>query len=119
MGQSRIIQYKDVNSIDRGDGVMDAEIVGAGAGATRLSSGIVTYPPGTTVPLHIHNAEESAIVIEGEAICEVDGESHNLTTYDGVFIAPGGRHHFINKGKRPVKILWSYATINVARTYVE
>ena len=119
MGQSRIIRYKDVNLINRGEGVMDSEIVGGSTGATQLSSGIVTYPPGTTVPLHLHNAEESAIIIEGEATCELEGETYHLTPYDGVFIVPGGKHHFINKGDRPLIIVWTYATIHVARTYVE
>ena len=119
MPEPRVIRREEVESLQRAPGVSVASSITKEVGATEISSGITTFQAGTSNTTHYHNAEESVIVIEGEGIIIIDGEENYVRQYDAAFITPGTHHRLINPGNEPFKIAWSYATVDVTRTFVD
>ena len=57
------------------------------------------------------------MVIEGSAIVEIDGVWHEVSTYDTTWIPANVPHRFINaSGTEPMRIFWTYASIDATRT---
>ena len=119
MATAKLIRYESVGLTEPLPGVTVSLMVGEETGATQISSGVVSYGPGTSIATHHHNAEETMIVIEGEGLLVLQGEEHHLKPYDAVFITPGANHRLVNDGDRPFKIVWTYATVHVATTFVD
>lgn len=67
-------------------------LVGSHNQARRLTTGIVTFAPGATLPYHNHTFSESITLLSGSAIVEVDGRSYSLKKLDNV-VVPTGRVH--------------------------
>lgn len=58
------------------------------------------------------------MVIEGEAIAEIDGVQHPLGTNDTTWIPANVPHRFINPTDKPMRIFWTYANIDATRTMI-
>lgn len=84
-----------------------------------MLNGITDFEPGAAIPLHTHNCEESVMVLEGEAIAEIDGETRALAAGDTTFIPAGVPHRFVNASDARMRIFWTYASIDATRTLVE
>lgn len=119
MAEPRILRFADLPTVDRGTGVKTTPLVSRTLGAEGLTTGITTFPPGTQIALHYHNCDESVVVIEGEAVCEIAGRRYHLNTFDTTFVPAGVPHRFLNESDRPMRILWIYAASHVTRTFVE
>jgi quercetin dioxygenase-like cupin family protein len=51
---------------------------------------------------------------------DIDGEVHELKPYDTTFIPPNVSHRFRNRSDtEPMKILWTYASVNATRTLTD
>jgi len=60
------------------------------------------------------------MLLEGEAILDIDGEERPIQKHDTTFIPPNVPHRFRNaSATEPMKILWIYATPDATRTLVE
>jgi quercetin dioxygenase-like cupin family protein len=80
------------------------------AGRARISSALLTVPPGATVPLHLDPVPLFVYILQGEII--VDYGSLGSRTYskgDAFVEAFEWSHHARNGGKGNVKILTVYA----------
>jgi mannose-6-phosphate isomerase-like protein (cupin superfamily) len=63
-------------------------------------------PPGASEVRHFHrNAQQFFFILSGQAAMEVDGEQMLLSAGQGVAIAPGIRHQFLNLSEEPVRFL--------------
>lgn len=59
------------------------------------------------------------MLLEGNAIVEIDGERHAIKAQDTTFIPANLPHRFINASDtEPMKILWIYANVDATRTIV-
>jgi quercetin dioxygenase-like cupin family protein len=118
MDTSTILKLSSVASFERGDGVVTTLLVGServpGAGFT---SGLTSFPPGRSAPLHSHNCGEQVIVLEGEGEVEVDGQATRLGKHDSAYISAGKSHRYNNVGATPLLILWIYGAEHVTRTF--
>lgn len=79
-------------------------------GRARITSAIVTVPPGATVPLHLHPVPLFVYILQGEIV--VDYGSRGTRTYrrgDAFVEEFEWPHHARNGGKGNVKILTVYA----------
>jgi quercetin dioxygenase-like cupin family protein len=86
-------------------------------GATSFISGITEFAPGTAIPFHSHNTEESVMLLEGDAIMDIDDQEYRLQPLDTTFIPPNVMHRFRNiSDTKPMKILWIYASAAATRT---
>jgi quercetin dioxygenase-like cupin family protein len=84
-----------------------------------MLNGITIFDPGAAIGLHFHNCEESVMVLDGDAIAVLDGVEHRLGPGDTTWIRAGVPHFFRNaSGSQPMRIFWTYASIEATRTLV-
>ena len=114
-----VIRAGQVERVDRGAGVVTLPYVGRwNAEGNRVTTGITVFAPGTAIPLHTHNVEESVLVLEGEAAAVVGQDSFELGAGDATWVPAGVRHRFANRGQGPMRIYWVYGGREVTRTIV-
>jgi quercetin dioxygenase-like cupin family protein len=115
-----LLQPDAIKTHDRGGGARTTPLVGRGAGATAFITGYTEFGGGAEIPFHHHNAEESVVLIDGEAIFDIDGQSIPVKKGDATFIPPNVPHRFRNaSATAPMKILWIYGSTDASRTLVE
>ena len=117
-GVSHVFKIKEMKPVDGGAGRRSWLLVSGDKGSQFLTTGITEFQPGSGLELHTHNCEEQVTVLEGEALAEIDGVTHELTAPDTTFVTLGLPHRFVNRGNKPMKILWVYTTTKVTRTFV-
>jgi putative monooxygenase len=114
-----VLRPDDLTAHARGGGASTIPLVGRGVGSTSLLNGITSFEPGATIALHSHNCEESVMVIEGDAVAEIDGVDYPLKTFDTTWIPANLPHRFRNASDtKRMRIFWTYASISATRTLV-
>ncbi|GAA6150237.1 cupin domain-containing protein [Pseudooceanicola nitratireducens] len=104
---------------DRGHGARTIPMTTRACGSTSLINGITAFEPGARIGLHFHNCEESVLILEGEAVAEIDGERHHLKAGDTTWIPKNVPHRFLNESNGLMCIFWTYADISATRTMVD
>ncbi|NPD68683.1 cupin domain-containing protein (plasmid) [Lichenicola cladoniae] len=105
---------------ERGGSARSTPLVGTEIGAKAFLNGMTVIGPGAAIPLHTHNCEESIVILEGEAIAEIDGAQHALRPFETSWVPADIPHRFINASdKTPLRILWTYGRTDATRTLVE
>jgi len=117
---ANIIKIESIPKFQRGDGVITTLLVGTErAPDTVFTSGLTSFPPGRSAPMHSHNCGEQVTLLEGDGEVEVDGQTTRLTKYDTTYIHAGKSHRFNNVGSTPLVIMWIYGASHVTRTFTE
>ena len=112
-----IVRPVDVNPHERGGGARTFPLVTSKIGSTSLLNGITEFAPSASIPLHEHNCEESVMVLNGEAIVELDGVEYHLSANDTTWVPANVPHRFINASStNEMRIFWTYASIKATRT---
>ncbi len=112
-----LIRPGEIVPFDRGNGVVTLPYVGRWNSETnRITTGQTVSAPGTGLPLHSHNVEESVLILEGGAVSEIDGERFDLVAGDATWVPAGVPHRFLNRGTTPMRIYWVYGGRDVTRT---
>lgn len=115
-----ILRPSEIPARERGGGAKTIPLVTRSTGARDFINGITIFAPHAAIPLHSHNCDESVLLLEGNAIAEIDGVQHEVTAGDVSFIPANIPHRFINRsGTEGMKILWTYASVDATRTLVE
>ncbi|NTJ61789.1 cupin domain-containing protein [Agrobacterium rhizogenes] len=115
--KAAILRPKELKTNDRGGGARTTPLVTRKCGSTSMINGITAFDPGASIGLHKHNCEESVMVLDGEAIAEIDGVEHRLGANDTTWIPANVPHRFINASdSQPMRIFWVYASIDATRT---
>jgi quercetin dioxygenase-like cupin family protein len=115
-----VFRPDSIKSHDRGGGAKTTPLVMPSCGATGFINGITEFAPGAKVPFHSHNCEESVMLLEGNAILDIEGEEHVLKPLDTTWIPANASHRFRNLSEtEPMKILWIYASTQANRTLTE
>lgn len=111
----------DRPSFSRGGGASTTPLVGRDCGAAALLNGFTDIPPGTAIPFHFHNCEESVLVVAGDAVVEIaGGETMILAAGDVTWMPPGLAHRFRNpSATETLRIFWTYAAADATRTLVD
>ena len=105
---------------ERGGGARTTPLISPGIGANTFITGYTEFDPGVEIPFHSHNCEESVVLMEGNAILDIDGEEYSLKAQDVTYIPPNTPHRFRNASKtNGMKILWIYADIRATRTLTD
>ena len=91
---------------DRGNGARTIPLVTRKCGSTSMINGITAFEPGAKIGVHFHNCEESVMILEGEAVAEIDGHRHNLKAGDTTWIPSNVPHRFLNESDRLMRISW-------------
>ncbi|MDX6805535.1 cupin domain-containing protein [Terrihabitans rhizophilus] len=115
-----ILRPDEIRPADRGNGAKTIPLVHPGLGAKSLINGITIFAPGAKIPFHLHNCEESVMVLSGDAIAVIDGTEHRLKAMDTTWIPANAPHRFINASDtEEMRIFWTYADVAATRTNVE
>ena len=110
----------ELKTYERGGGARTTPLVTKSIGSDSFITGITSFDPGVAIPFHSHNCQESVMLLEGEAILDIDGEERVIKVHDTTFIPPNVPHRFRNASTtQPMKILWIYATPGATRTLTE
>lgn len=112
-----LIHPGEVEHFDRGGGVATIPYVGKwNSGTAVITTGQTVFQPGTGLPLHSHNVEESVLILEGEATAEIDGRLFDLEVGQATWVPAGIPHRFFNRGQDVLRIYWVYGGRDVTRT---
>jgi mannose-6-phosphate isomerase-like protein (cupin superfamily) len=112
-----VLRAADIEPFDRGTGVITLPFVGKwNAHGNTITTGITSFEPGTQIPLHTHNVEETVLVLEGEAIAVIGDEQYVLQANDATWVPSNVPHCFINRGIGRMRIYWVYGGRHVMRT---
>jgi quercetin dioxygenase-like cupin family protein len=78
----------------------------AGDPNTEVNAQIYTFPPGASVPWHIHpDAHEIAYIVEGTLTFQREGEEpKEIKAGEADYLPPNVVHRGMNKGDIPVKL---------------
>jgi quercetin dioxygenase-like cupin family protein len=115
--QPAILRPSELPRSERGGGAFTTPLVSARLGARSFVNGITEFAPGAAIAFHSHNCEESVVLLEGDAVLEIDGQQHHLKPLDTTWIPPNMVHRLRNSSPdRPMKILWIYASLQATRT---
>ena len=112
-----LITPSEVEVFDRGNGVATTPYVGKwNCDDNLITTGQTSFQPGTGLPLHSHNVEESVLILEGEAVAEIDGQEFELVAGEATWVPAGVPHRFSNRGTGLMRIYWVYGGRDVTRT---
>lgn len=115
-----ILRPDELPANDRGGGARTTPLVTAARGATTFLNGITAFEPGAAIAHHVHNVAESVVILLGDAVVDIDGDRTRLRAHDATFVPAGTPHHFENgSATEPMRILWTYASPDATRTFVE
>lgn len=115
-----VLRPAELQSHERGGGASTIPLVTPAVGSTGFINGITTFAPGAAIPFHSHNCEESVMLLEGEAMLDIYGESIPIQPLDTTWVPANVSHRFRNlSADRPVKIFWTYARADATRTLTE
>lgn len=112
-----ILRPGDLPARDRGAGARTVPLVTSARGATAFLNGITSFEPGAAIGHHVHNVAESVVVVQGDAVVDIDGVRTPLKVFDTTFVPANIPHHFENASdSAPMKIFWTYASVEATRT---
>ncbi len=115
-----VLRPADIPSIQRGGGAKTIPLVTRGTGSTSFINGVTIFEPGAAIAMHKHNCEESVLLLEGEAVAEIDGTDFPVHPGDVTFIPADVPHRFRNlSNTHGMRILWIYASVDATRTLIE
>jgi quercetin dioxygenase-like cupin family protein len=118
--KAAVLRPSQMATHDRGGGASTTPLVGPSIGAGAFINGITSFEPGTEIPFHSHNCEESVLLLEGDAVLDIDGQVIALRPLDTTWIPPLVSHRFRNlSATKPMKIFWTYARVDATRTLTE
>ena len=117
--KAAILDPRVLAAKNRGGGIRTVPLVTSRIGSTSLLNGVTTLDPGAAVPLHIHNCEESVLVMSGRGRVHIDGVETDVEPGMTTWIPTGVQHFFRNTSvTEPLSIFWTYASIDANRTIV-
>jgi len=95
-------------------------LVGSPQQARKLTTGLVTFAPGSQLPPHTHTFTESITLLSGAMTIEVEGRSYALKKLDNVVIPAGVVHAARNTSTNyPAVVHAALATDSPSRTLVD
>jgi quercetin dioxygenase-like cupin family protein len=113
----QVLHQSDIEPVDRGTGVKTLPFIGKwNVVGNKVTTGITIFNPGTGIPLHTHNVEETVLVLEGEALAEIGDQQFELVAGDATWAPTGVPHRFANRGNSTMRIYWVYGGRDVTRT---
>ena len=90
-----VLRPDQLKSHDRGGGARTTPLVLPSVGAQSFINGITEFAPGTAIPFHSHNCEESVMLLSGHAYLDIDSEVHELKPLDTTWIPPNLPHRLL------------------------
>jgi 2-keto-3-deoxy-L-rhamnonate aldolase RhmA/quercetin dioxygenase-like cupin family protein len=119
-GQERVTRFATANRFEAGPGTRFIDHFNQHLmPGIEMSGGYGLFQPGGRLPAHFHDFDESICIIQGTAMCVVEGRRYEMA--DGsTALQPRGRiHYFINESPAPMAMIWVYAGPTPERVIVD
>jgi putative monooxygenase len=114
-----IIRFGKTESYELSEGTQFYDLFAGRYGSVGICGGYGSFRPGSSLPCHIHDYDESITIVEGNATCEVAGQRYTLGGYDTAFVPALRPHRFLNESNGPMAMIWVYAGSEPSRILVD
>jgi len=114
-----IVRFEGAPRYGLADGTQFCDLFAGRHGAAGICGGYGEFNPGSSLPCHIHEFDESITIVAGEAICEVMGRRYRLSGGDTAFVPRRRPHRFLNESQGRMAMVWVYAASEPERVVVE
>ncbi|GMA18617.1 cupin domain-containing protein [Arsenicicoccus piscis] len=115
-----VLRPDELPAKSRGGGCRTVPLLTHDRGATAFLNGTTLFDPGAQIAHHSHNVLESVMVVQGSAIVDIGGRRTRLQTFDTTVVPAGIEHHFENASDtEPMRIFWTYASVDATRTMAD
>jgi putative monooxygenase len=114
-----IVRFADAEVYELSEGAEFRDLFAGKFGSVGICGGYGRFQPMASLPCHIHKYDESITIVQGEAVCLVQGNSYRLTGCDTAFVPEGRPHRFLNHSKSPMAMVWVYAGSEPERTLLD
>lgn len=112
------VRFGEAAAYELSDGAVFVDLFASRFGSVGICGGYGRFAPGSSLPCHIHQFDESISIIEGEATCLVQGNRYQLSNCDTAFVPEGRPHRFLNLSDGHMAMIWVYAGSEPERTLV-
>jgi mannose-6-phosphate isomerase-like protein (cupin superfamily) len=85
------------------------DLYGAELGTSGICGGYGLFEPGARLPCHRHEFDESITILQGTAMCVVEGQRYELTRNATALVPQGRSHYFINLTLEAMAMICVYA----------
>ena len=109
VGAERVGRNSPEARHEHAPGAMFQDFFNATMGMTGICGGYGLFDPGSRLPCHRHEFDESITIVEGLATCIVEGNRYELSDNATALVPQGRCHYFINHTDRPMAMIWVYA----------
>jgi quercetin dioxygenase-like cupin family protein len=113
-----ILRFSRSEIYQLADGAEFRDLFAGRYGSVGICGGYARFNPGSSLPCHIHDYDESISIVEGKATCEVAGRRYSLSGLDTAFVPQGKPHRFLNESDDPMAMIWVYAGSEPSRTII-
>ncbi len=104
-----IIRYKSDAIYELSKDAFFIDLFARRYGSVGICGGHGRFLPGASLPCHVHDFDESITIVDGEAVCLVEGKRYELSGCDTAFIPKGIPHRFLNLSQSEMSMIWVYA----------
>ena len=105
----KIIQYEEMEpspvETKEAVGVTVRWLIAKEDGASNFAMRLFEVEPGGSTPLHTHPAEHEVFILEGEGAVWREGKEVPFRPGTAIFVSPGEKHCFRNKGEGVLRFL--------------
>jgi putative monooxygenase len=114
-----IVRFAQAEVYELSPNALFRDLFAGRLGSVGICGGYGRFQPGGSLPCHVHEFDESITIVEGEAVCLVQGNRYPVGGYDTAFVPEGRPHRFLNQSNAPMAMVWVYAGSEPGRTLVE
>ena len=114
-----LVRFADAELYELSSGAEFRDLFAGRLGSVGICGGYGRFLPGASLPCHVHNYDESITIVEGEAVCLVQGNRYHLRGCDTAVVPEGRPHRFLNHSGAPMAMVWVYAGSEPERTLID
>jgi putative monooxygenase len=114
-----IVRFAHAETYELSEGAEFRDLFAGRFGAVGICGGYGRFQPRASLPCHIHQFDESITIVEGDAVCLVQGNRYTLSRCDTAFVPEGRPHRFRNDSDFPMAMIWVYAGSEPERTLLK
>jgi putative monooxygenase len=113
-----IARFNQAATYELSPGALFRDLFNGSLGSVGICGGYGRFEPGSSLPCHFHQYDESITIVEGTALCLVQGNRYRVGGYDTAFVPVGKPHRFINQTDTAMAMIWVYAGSEPERTMI-
>ncbi|MGC1967465.1 MAG: cupin domain-containing protein, partial [Candidatus Acidiferrales bacterium] len=114
-----ILRWRSRVTYELSEGTVFNDLFARRFGAKGICGGYGHFLPGSALPCHTHDYDESITIVKGAAVCLVQGRRYELRGCDTAFVPSGIPHRFLNPFEEEMDMVWVYAGDEPGRNIVD